>query len=338
MTWLLRTQTRLCTEYLLEGVPTQDMLVMKEREKDWADGDGDSVDINASRNIESIATLRQIAKMLERLPRVDSRSALDVVLTQLVIGGQDKKNHPGQLISAFLASGVTRILAHARHSSARANLLGCPLETPLSPDAIDIVVLTLHVPPGGISSPAIDEDDHLRASSLSSGGCISPPMSTSSKEDNVTDESLTKRLVEVFPPRKPFELEDCILTLEDYPKWTAPKYDTPNIVRRYKQILLDNELVCRVLTAVIRNTREQWLNKAKLVYQLGRQKERIDLRKVLEATKCAEQTIVKESSGASAAHAAPEINRYHGTIGRYAHIVRLGRRTGYSATLLTTLC
>ncbi|VDN28170.1 unnamed protein product [Gongylonema pulchrum] len=170
MTWLLRTQTRLCTEYLLEGVPTQDMLVMKEREKDWADGDGDSVDINASRNIESIATLRQIAKMLERLPRVDNRSVLDVVLTQLVIGGQ---------VSAQI------IIKCWPLSDLMANLLGCPLETPLSPDAIDIVVLTLHVPPGGIRSPAIDEDDHLRASSLSSGGCISPPMSTSSKEDNM---------------------------------------------------------------------------------------------------------------------------------------------------------
>lgn len=86
MIWLLRTQTRLCTEYLLEGVPTQDMLVMKEREREI--GDGVSVDADVSRRLDCVATLRHVAKMLEDLTKIADQSVLDIVLTQLVTGGQ----------------------------------------------------------------------------------------------------------------------------------------------------------------------------------------------------------------------------------------------------------
>lgn len=74
---------------------------------------------------------------------------------------------------------------HTRSHSCRANLFGCPLETILSPDAIDIVVLQLDMPLGGVCS--LSGVEEVPACSLSSGGCISPPMSTSSKEESVSN-------------------------------------------------------------------------------------------------------------------------------------------------------
>lgn len=66
----------------------------------------------------------------------------------------------------------------------RSNLFGCPQKTKLSLDAIDIVVLLLDLPFDGMHTrqPAVEERE---ACSLSSGSCISPPLSTSSKDDNV---------------------------------------------------------------------------------------------------------------------------------------------------------
>lgn len=87
MVCILRTQTRLCKEYLLEGVPTQDVLLMKERELKVVDV-ANANDISCSRRLDCFETLRQVAHMLEKLPKVNGQSVLDIVLTQLVTGGQ----------------------------------------------------------------------------------------------------------------------------------------------------------------------------------------------------------------------------------------------------------
>ncbi|CAG9534008.1 unnamed protein product [Cercopithifilaria johnstoni] len=295
MVCILRTQTRLCKEYLLEGVPTQDMLVMKERELK-VDNRTNANDISYSRRLDCFETLRQIAHILENLPKVNGQSVLEIVLTQLVTGGQIVlKCHNEAVAKRFLLAlssllplGCVRMLyaEEYRHVFV-SNLFGCPQETELSPDAIDIVVLLVNVPFGRIHSkqPAGEEREHC---SFSSGSCISSPLSTSSKDDDV-DENSEKHLIEILPPRKSFDFEDYTFTLVAYPKCTAPKYGTPAIVNRYKQLILDDDLPCRVLASVIGNTREQWLNKAKLVYQLGRQKEKIDLKKVLQIMRCENQ-------------------------------------------------
>ncbi|VDN92797.1 unnamed protein product [Brugia pahangi] len=295
MVCILRTQTRLCKEYLLEGVPTQDMLVMKERELK-VDNGTNATDISCSRRLDCFQTLRKIAHMLESLPKVNGQSILEIVLTQLVTGGQIVLKCHNEVIakrfllalSSLLPLGCVRMLyaEEYRHVFV-SNLFGCPHETELSPDAVDIVVLSLDISFDRIHSrqPTIEERE---ACSLSSGSCISPPLSTSSKDDNV-DESLAKQLIEILSPRKSLDFEDYAFTLIAYPECTAPRYGTPAIVNRYKQLILDDDLTCRVLASVIGNTREQWLNKAKLVYQLGRQKEKIDLKKVLQIMRCAEQ-------------------------------------------------
>ncbi|VDP15940.1 unnamed protein product [Onchocerca flexuosa] len=295
MVCILRTQTRLCKEYLLEGVPTQDMLVMKERELKTDDG-ASAYDISCSRCLDCFETLRKIAHMLENLPKINGQSVLEIVLTQLVTGGQIVLKCRNEALSkrfllalsSLLPLGCVRILysEEYRHVFV-SNLFGCPQETELSPDAIDIVVLLLDILFDRIHSrqPMAEERETC---SLSSGSCISSPMSTSPKDDNV-DESLAKHLIEILPPTKSFDFEDYVFTLIAYPKYTAPKYGTPTIVNRYKQLILDDDLSFRVLASVVGNTREQWLNKAKLIYQLGRQKEGIDLKKVLQIMKCTKE-------------------------------------------------
>ncbi|KAL3993656.1 Vesicle coat protein involved in Golgi to plasma membrane transport family protein [Acanthocheilonema viteae] len=281
MVCILRTQTRLCKEYLLDGVPTQDMLVIKERELK-IDNEANASDVSCSRRLDCFETLRQIARVLENLPKVNGQSVLEIVLTQLVTGGQIVlKCHNETVAKRFLFAlstllplGCVRMLyaEEYRHVFV-SNLFGCPQKTELSPDAIDIVVLLVDISYRKIhsSQPAVEERE---ACSLSSGSCISPPLSSSSKDDNV-DETLTKHLVEILSPRKLLDFEDYALTLIAYPECTSPKYD--------------DDLTCRVLASVIGNTREQWLNKAKLVYQLGRQNEKIDLKKVLQIMRCDDQ-------------------------------------------------
>ncbi|VDK63656.1 unnamed protein product [Onchocerca ochengi] len=295
MVCILRTQSRLCKEYLLEGVPTQDMLVMKERELKIDNG-ANAYDMSCSRCLDCFETLRKIAHMLENLPKINGQSVLEIVLTQLVTGGQIVlRCHNEALAKRFLLAlsnllplGCVRILyaEEYRHVFV-SNLFGCPQETELSPDAIDVVVLLLDILFDKIHTrqPVAEERETC---SLSSGSCISSLMSISPKDDNV-DESLAKHLIEILPPTKSFDFEDYVFTLIAYPNYTEPKYDTPTIVNRYKQLILDDDLSLRVLASVIGNTREQWLSKAKLVYQLGRQKEGIDLKKVLQIMKCTKQ-------------------------------------------------
>ncbi|MCP9262020.1 hypothetical protein DINM_004531 [Dirofilaria immitis] len=295
MVCILRTQTRLCKEYLLEGVPTQDVLLMKECELKIDNGTNVN-DTSCSRRLDCFETLRQIAHALENLPKVDGQSVLEIVLTQLVTGGQIVlKCHDEALAKRFLLAlssllplGCVHMLyaKEYRHVFV-SNLFGCPQETELSPDAIDIVVLLLDVPFDRIQSRQSATEER-EAYSLSSGSCVSSPLSTSSKDDNI-DESLAKHLIEILPSTKSFDFGDYIFTLIEYPKYKTPKYETPAIVNRYKQLILDDDLSLRVLASVIGSTREQWLKKAKLVYQLGRQKEKIDLKKVLQIVKCSKQ-------------------------------------------------
>ncbi|EPB68578.1 hypothetical protein ANCCEY_12333 [Ancylostoma ceylanicum] len=47
----------------------------------------------------------------------------------------------------------------------------------------------------------------------------------------------------------------------------------PRLLDRYRQLLLDSEVHHTVLDATIRSTREHWVSKAKLIYQMSRQKE-----------------------------------------------------------------
>ncbi|VDM96528.1 unnamed protein product [Thelazia callipaeda] len=294
MVYILRTQTRLCKEYLLEGVPTQDMLVMKERETK-TNNDANAVDLNSSRNLESFATLQQIASKLENLRKVDDHSVLEIVLTQLVTGGQIviKCQDPTIAHCFLLALSNLLPLGCVRLSYAEnyqhvfvSNLFGCPIETKLSLDAVDIVVLRMDISLESVCCMrSVSRNQKLP---FFSKNYIPPQLRASSKNDNINN-CMAQSLVELLTMRKIENFEGYNLSLIACPQYTAPKYRLPTIVIRYKQLLLDNDLTSHVLASVVQNTREEWLSKAKLFYQLGRQKVKIDLKKVLQVLKCSEQ-------------------------------------------------
>ncbi|EYC01607.1 hypothetical protein Y032_0105g3649 [Ancylostoma ceylanicum] len=65
-------------------------------------------------------------------------------------------------------------------------------------------------------------------------------------------------------------LESCRIQVRRRP---IPNPRHPRLLDRYKQLLLDSEVHHTVLDATIRSTREHWVSKAKLIYQMSRQKE-----------------------------------------------------------------
>ncbi|VDO28036.1 unnamed protein product [Haemonchus placei] len=65
-------------------------------------------------------------------------------------------------------------------------------------------------------------------------------------------------------------LESCRIQVRRRP---LPNPRNPRLLDRYRQLLLDSEVHHTVLDATIRSTREHWVSKAKLVYQMSRQKE-----------------------------------------------------------------
>lgn len=88
MTYVLRTQARLCTESVLEGVPTQDALVQLELERSFDEEMGSELSatdwgIDA---LQQIIALQFIARRLYQLEQ--QPLALEALLRQLVTGGQ----------------------------------------------------------------------------------------------------------------------------------------------------------------------------------------------------------------------------------------------------------
>uniref|UniRef100_F1KRG7 Folliculin n=1 Tax=Ascaris suum TaxID=6253 RepID=F1KRG7_ASCSU len=106
MTYVLRTQARLCTESVLEGVPTQDALVQLELERSFDEEMGSELSatdwgIDA---LQQIIALQFIARRLYQLEQ--QPLALEALLRQLVTGGQvlvkcDDSSFARQVLIAF---------------------------------------------------------------------------------------------------------------------------------------------------------------------------------------------------------------------------------------------
>ncbi|VDM39267.1 unnamed protein product [Toxocara canis] len=294
MTYVLRTQARLCTESVLEGVPTQDALVQLELERSSDEEMGCELSATDSGvdSLQQVAALQCVARKLSEFEQ--QPFALEALLRQLVTGGQvlvkcDDDSFARQVLIAFahlLPIGCVH-LTYSQHYEHvfKYNLLGCPMSLKVPADAGDVVV----------ASVVLDEEtDSTEIPSGSSflDECSSPlPHSSSSFMDAISQpEETTNVSLDVSCSHgSSFVLQDfarCRIVRVSAPATLLAPSSMPAIVTRYKQLLLDNELGNRVLEAVLKNTREQWLSKSKLIYQLSRQKESIDLTKVLRVVKC----------------------------------------------------
>lgn len=304
MTWLLRTQTRLVVENVLEGVPSQDALVQLELqpvELNDLELEFSSVIDNDYNSLVHVTSLQHLARRFSELPPVRGVNVVDILLTQLVQGAQvvvrcDDIPFTRQFLlslSDLLPIGCIRFAYSDNYQYVfKYNMLGCPRETRIPRDVVDALVISIE-----LSEPTEDE-----VSSMSFG--VSPEESAPVISNEFPKIPPSFDGVQLRPEEKTISKEDilsrglakvkrdyerCTIFVDIIP--TPLPSNMPSIVVRYRQLLLDAEIEWRALEVIIRNTREQWLNKAKLIYQLSRQKEGIDLKKVISIVKCTNDDI-----------------------------------------------
>lgn len=240
MMWTLRTQTLRTGESILEGMPTQDMLVIMEMdETDIVELDLDSPNSQAL-TLMQLENLKIIARtMVESGCDED----LELLIKQVVRGGQvvvESASRP--LAKQFLLAicnllpiGCIKILNWSEHyqHSYMYNLLGCPLGVDIP---LEAEVLLVRLNANGQEGPS---------------------------------------------------LEDCTFEIRKRPH-VLQCSERPTLVGRFKQLLLDAEVQDSVLEATIKSTREQWMAKSKLIYQLGKQSSKVDLQRAIRVVKASE--------------------------------------------------
>ncbi|WKX93625.1 hypothetical protein Q1695_011132 [Nippostrongylus brasiliensis] len=223
MMWTLRTEILRYCDQVLEGVPTQDMLVMMEMEPT------DIMELDLAQPNQHEVTLQQLAnlKLVAKLLYDESCADLDLVIKQVITGGQLVVESPDRLLakqlilalSNLLPIGCLKVLIYSESYETKYNLLGGPLDMDIPLEA-NVLVLRIE---------ADDAEQALQGS-----------------------------------------LESCRVRVRRRP---LPNPRNPRLLERYRQLLLDSEVHHTVLDATIRSTREHWVSKAKLVYQMSRQKE-----------------------------------------------------------------
>ncbi|KAK0395284.1 hypothetical protein QR680_001204 [Steinernema hermaphroditum] len=102
---------------------------------------------------------------------------------------------------------------------------------------------------------------------------------------DLENQPVVLHVTSLFDQCEAVKLTDCKLTVECVP--SLPRR-LPALLNRFRQLLKEYSLSSGVLEATLRATREEWLSKAKLVYQVSRQKEQIDINAVIKIIKCGE--------------------------------------------------
>ncbi|CAJ0577994.1 unnamed protein product, partial [Mesorhabditis spiculigera] len=237
MMWTLRSQAIRMGDVILEGVPTQDMLIMMEMD----DTEIEELDLDAPNSHDlTLLQLQNLKTIALLLSRDGSTADLDMLLKHIVTGGQviaESTSRP--LCRQFLLS-LTNLLplgcakmcgwSDTHRQRFHYNLLGVPLGTDVPLEADGVMVIRLIAP---------DEDDHQH-----------------------------------HDGQQLLMLDGVQLEIRRRPLYTQ---QIPTIVARFKQLLLDPEVAYTVLETTIRSTREQWVAKAKLCYQLQRQHAKIHI-------------------------------------------------------------
>lgn len=303
MIWLLRTQSRLCVENVLEGVPSQDALVQMELEPDEiAELDLVHTGPNDCCSLSHVVTLQHIAKIFCKLPFIRGVNPVDLLLTQLVQGSQvvvrcDDFGFTRLFLlslSDLLPIGCIRWAYCEQYQYvSKFNLLGCPHDTEVPSDVTDALVISLIL--GEVIEKEFVPDQILDQIQIESPLSTSPLTFTATKTCTSYNDDVDQRDELAIAQRNEHlsimgkiqhDFDRCEVTINAIPKSLQTSF--PSVVIRYRQLLLDTELGWRVLESVIKNTREQWLSKAKLIYQLSRQKEGIDLKQVIRIVKCSD--------------------------------------------------
>ncbi|EYC01604.1 hypothetical protein Y032_0105g3649 [Ancylostoma ceylanicum] len=106
MMWTLRTEILRYCDQVLEGVPTQDMLVMMEMEP------ADIMELDLAQPNQHEVTLQQLAnlKLAAKLLHDESEADLDLVIKQIITGGQLVVESPDRLLAKQLILALSNLL------------------------------------------------------------------------------------------------------------------------------------------------------------------------------------------------------------------------------------
>ncbi|GMS84146.1 hypothetical protein PENTCL1PPCAC_6321, partial [Pristionchus entomophagus] len=242
MLWTLRSESLRLYDGALEGLPTQDMLVIRELDTERVAELSLGSENEHEKTLDQLENLRRIARGLEEI----GGDSLDRLLYHTITGGQIVIVGSSRIsiksfilaLSNLLPIGCLRVNSQAiayAHPN-KYNLLGLLKGTEI-PDWADCLAIEMEGDDGK------GESESLEGLSFS---MLRLPCSS---------------------PSLPHPL--------------------PSLLIRYKQLVIDEGVTENVLEATIRSTRDQWLSKTKILFQLMRQPKQINLTKMLIQSRAA---------------------------------------------------
>lgn len=234
MMWTLRSPILSCHDQVMEGVPTQDMMVLMELD------DAAIVELELHHPNQHAVSMQQLSnlKLIARMLMDESERDLELLIKHVVTGGQLVIESSDRSLSRQALLAVSNLLpigciklatykdVYQPSYMEQFNLLGGPINLDIPLEASDCMVLRIQ------SNGVYGGDENL-------------------------------------------SLKGSRLIVRRRPEKTAHR---PQLVKRYKDLLLDSEVVDTILDSTLRATREFWMGKAKLCYQMGTQKQMLMLK------------------------------------------------------------
>ncbi|VDN55493.1 unnamed protein product [Dracunculus medinensis] len=295
ISWILRMQTCLCIENIMEGLPNEDTLVEMEMKMDEVKKENLLLyTSNARENLLYFDALKTLAKKIYELGTEAKNDFLKFLLTQVVIGGliilkcDNRKlaDHFLLAIANLLPFGCVRLGYCTLYNECyRFNLCSCPFDMYLPQQ-------------NGFVSVSISTPGYMNGEVFKNGlnGEFSPDLSSFEEyESDSLNESKSgeadKFKYDFYVNTRTYnnqqllrDIESCIFTNFVYPNSYLLRSEFPTVVSRYKDILLDKDLSKCAQEVIIKNTREYWLSKTKLFFQFNIEK--MDLEKAIRIVKC----------------------------------------------------
>ncbi|GMR36369.1 hypothetical protein PMAYCL1PPCAC_06564, partial [Pristionchus mayeri] len=240
MLWTLRSESLRLYDGALEGLPTQDMLVIRELDTERVAELSLGSENEHEKTLDQLENLRRIARGLEE----KKDDSLDRLLYHTITGGQVVVLGSSRVsirsfllaLSNLLPIGCLRVnsgaIAYAHPN--KHNLLGLPKGTEI-PEWADCLVIEM-------------EGEEWKGDSES--------------------------------------LEGVSFSVVRRPSSPLPS-PLPALLIRYKQLVVDEGFTENVLEATIRSTRDQWLAKTKILFQLMRQPTHYSINKMLISSRAA---------------------------------------------------
>ncbi|CDG24099.1 Folliculin [Caenorhabditis elegans] len=236
MMWTLRSPTLACLDQVMEGKPTQDMMVLLELEESQI------VELELRHPNQhlfgfqvSMAQLANLKIIATQLNTCSEPGDLDLLIRHIVTGGQvvvesREKEYCRQFllaISNLLPIGCIKLATYKEQYlpeySSRFNLIGGPHNMDIPLEVSDVMVF--RVSPRDVSIVDIEQ----------------------------------------------MSLVNCVIEVRRRPENDGSNGPLPRIVNRYRDLLLDSDVTDTILETALRTTREGWMLKAKICYQMTKQ-------------------------------------------------------------------